>query len=156
MIKRRKKKRERGRDRERERERAPVPDKGPTMHLHGSVVISSHLIASHHVKRRCYSPHTSKRGRRRGTRVVVRDDRRGSSKSERELHIRQGSPITNVPEQTVEPGGAGNYRNQRQRAKRERWGGKEKESILIIDRGKRSAVRCQHNKTTACGKASLT
>ena len=29
------------------------------------------------------------------------DDRRGSSKSERELHIRQGSPITNVPEQTV-------------------------------------------------------
>ena len=35
-------------------------------------------------------------------------------------------------------------------------GGKEKESILIIDRGKRSAVRCQHNNHTACGKASLT
>ena len=91
-----------------------------------------HLISSHRLPSRqetmLFAPYI-KEGKEKGLRVVVRDDRRGSSKSERELHIRQGSPITNVPEQTVEPGGAGNYRNQRQRAKRERWGGEKKKKV---------------------------
>lgn len=69
-------------------------------------VFSSHLISSPPSHQgpcvRDIHPIHQEGGEGEGADVMFRgDDRRGSSKSERELHIRQGSPITNVPEQTV-------------------------------------------------------
>lgn len=73
------KKRERGREGESTSARQGTYDASTWKCFH---LISS-LIASHHVKRRCYFAPYIKEGKEKGLRVVVRDDRRGSSKSEK-------------------------------------------------------------------------
>lgn len=88
-------------ERREKEERETLPDRVPTVHLYGSILVLSHLIHQGPCVRDIHPIH-QEGGEGEGAGVMFRDDdRRGSSKSERELHIRQGSPITNVPEQTV-------------------------------------------------------